>query len=205
MGEEEGAGRERDNGPGQEPFDGVRAVAASSVWPVICVTEVSARLRSLAIRRCSVLGVVLRCTPVGGMITSIPALAISRVMRRPVKALSSRSASLLAASPAARSVPGWRSPMAAGPGDQARTMRVPGSVRMARRKPSNRSAGAPCRRNRAFRSLPGPVRCPAPRTGEGCLTGIAEVSIGWTGSAGAEGAQAARNCSKAPAASGSGG
>jgi hypothetical protein len=66
MGEEEGAGRERDNGPGQEPFDGVRAVAASSVWPVICVTEVSARLRSLAIRRCSVLGVVLRCTPVGG-------------------------------------------------------------------------------------------------------------------------------------------
>ena len=81
-------------------------------------------------------------------------------------------------------------------------MRVPGSVRMARRKPSNRSAGAPCRRNRAFRSLPGPVRCPAPRTGEGCLTGIVEVSVGWTGSAGAEGAQAARNCSKAPAASG---
>ena len=78
------------------------------------------------------------------MITSIPALAISRVMRRPVKALSSRSASLLAASPAARSVPGWRSPMAAGPGDRARTMRVPRSVRMARRKPSNHSAGAPC-------------------------------------------------------------
>jgi hypothetical protein len=69
----------------------------------------------------------------GGMSTSMAAPDISAANRRPVRPLSSSSAPM-AASPVTRPVPICRSP-AAGTMDQARSMRLPRPVRMARRKP----------------------------------------------------------------------
>ena len=63
-------------------------------------------MRSLAISRCRFLGMAWRWTLVGGMITSIPAQAISAANRRPVNPLSCSRAT-------------WRSSMAAGTMDQA--------------------------------------------------------------------------------------
>ena len=83
---------------------------ASSIWSVISLNEVSTWLRSRAISRCRFLGMVVRCTRVGGVITPIPALAISVANRLPVNPLSCSNASMAAPSPVTRSAPIWRSP-----------------------------------------------------------------------------------------------